>query len=306
MINLVLEREGYTSFCADHLQPILRRYFNVVYVEDNVNVPNKNTVVFCKIGSQLAQQYKSRDYKLAYDHLWEKYNNTQPDQYICYNDNWFWYNESLWYTRKGYDKYAPDKTYSKSAFMPIRTGKQFRLDFLDSLGTLTQDMIYSCVERNILLPNDLANGHPDFQRYFNPAWYNDTCYSLVLETLISCSWHQGVNSNPEVFATEKSFKPFAFYHPVLIFGQPGILAHLHNLGFETFENIFDESYDTVLDLKQRQNQVIENVKNFQIQQYDTLTWEKLRHNRNRFFDTQLIEKLIIDEIIMPLIEYAET
>ena len=62
--------------------------------------------------------------------------------------------------------------------------------------------------------------------------------------------------------TEKSFKPIAYYHPYMIAGQKGCLQYLRNLGFETFDNMFDESYDLLENYNDRINLIAQNVKEF--------------------------------------------
>ncbi len=51
--------------------------------------------------------------------------------------------------------------------------------------------------------------------------------------------------------TEKSLKPLLDFHPVLIFGNPGALGMIRRMGFETFPEIFDESYDEEPDPRRR-------------------------------------------------------
>ncbi len=45
--------------------------------------------------------------------------------------------------------------------------------------------------------------------------------------------------------TEKVFKPLLNFHPFVVFGNPGSLGFLRGLGFETFPEMFDETYDQV-------------------------------------------------------------
>jgi hypothetical protein len=51
--------------------------------------------------------------------------------------------------------------------------------------------------------------------------------------------------------TEKSVKPLANFHPMLVLGNPGSLQMVRSHGFVTFEEIFDESYDDELDPRKR-------------------------------------------------------
>ena len=83
------------------------------------------------------------------------------------------------------------------------------------------------------------------------------------------------------------------------------LFYRNKQGFETFENIFDESYDQDNNFIRRVDSVLANLKSAP-RSYSALTWEKLTHNRNHFFNATLCRTGIIKEIIEPLLHYAET
>ena len=134
------------------------------------------------------------------------------------------------------------------------------------------------------------------QRYFNPNWYNKTCFSLVVESLV-----HGTD-----FITEKTFKPIAFKHPFMVFGQIDTLSNLHKLGFETFNNLFDESYDKISDVNKKIDKLIENIDNYSNRPFDSYTLSKLNHNYNLFYNTELVLSKFKEEIIHPIIEYAES
>lgn len=59
--------------------------------------------------------------------------------------------------------------------------------------------------------------------------------------------------------TEKPLKPLANFHPLLTFGNPGSLRMLRELGFATFEDVIDESYDDELDPRRRFDMVYAEV-----------------------------------------------
>jgi len=109
-----------------------------------------------------------------------------------------------------------------------------------------------------------------------------------------------------MFVTEKTFKTFGHQHPFIIFGIPRTLNFVQNLGFETFSNIFDETYDSEDNTNKRLQMIINNVKNFEKRPYDKETVDKIEHNKNLFYNSRLIEQRIIKEIIEPILEYAET
>ena len=58
-----------------------------------------------------------------------------------------------------------------------------------------------------------------------------------------------------LFITEKTYKSI-IQHPSLILGRPHTLRHLKEIGFKTFDNMFDESYDEEMDDLKRYNMVL--------------------------------------------------
>jgi hypothetical protein len=235
------------------------------------------------------------------DNLWESQTAETPGALTLQNNNWFWYYESLWYQHLGYNTYVPCRTYQHLAFMPMRLEKKHRTQLLKNMTPWLNDCIWSYVYQGKMLPND-GDAKNDWavQRLFRPEWYDNTCFSIVAESTVI------TNKRQPVFATEKTYKPIAFQHPFMILGNVGTLTHLHLQGFETFENLWNESYDLETDWQLRINLICDNVAIYKKHPYDRITLEKIQHNRNRFFDQQLVSKRIFDEIIVPILEYAET
>jgi hypothetical protein len=56
---------------------------------------------------------------------------------------------------------------------------------------------------------------------------------------------------PHVFISEKTLRTLLSGTAFLMFGPAGTLEYLRNLGFETFGDIWDESYDTIVDAQER-------------------------------------------------------
>lgn len=110
--------------------------------------------------------------------------------------------------------------------------------------------------------------------------YDSTKYSLVSETY--CSQEGGL------FITEKSYKPISMGHPFIIFGPTGILKQLREDGYETFPELFDESYDDHVKPADQLKIIIKNLKTPK-----TITPEIIRkceRNRNHFYKQKGILK----------------
>ena len=297
-----------SSLGSTWFSTIFNQYFNIKYYQPDVKYDVKSTVLVVDAlhRSDIYTEFWEQGFPIVIDNLWERknqylvaypYDNT--GSFILHNVNWFWYNESLWYKKININNYQPVRTYKYSGFMPMRLRRPNRDMLYEQIAPYLDDFIWSYVAQGQQLPNDHDLSDWTTQRYFNPEWYDNTCFSLVSET------HVDPVPGQSIFITEKTFKPMAFKHPFMIFGNQGTLAHLHSLGFETYENQFDESYDNQPPVDRLQT-LITNVQQFIKKPYDQLTLDKIEHNHARFFDPVLVEKRIVDEIILPIIEYAQT
>jgi hypothetical protein len=92
------------------------------------------------------------------------------------------------------------------------------------------------------------------QRILIPEHFTDSYFTFVTETTF-------VNENNEnvLFLTEKIYQPILQYHPFIVAACPGTLAYMREYGYETFPELFDESYDDEQDLKKRTALILENI-----------------------------------------------
>ncbi len=81
--------------------------------------------------------------------------------------------------------------------------------------------------------------------------YSKCYFSIVSESEMS--------SGHVIRYTEKLFKPIYNKHPFVVFGNPYSLSNLRKLGFQTFDGLIDESYDLIMDSKQRRAAAYEQV-----------------------------------------------
>ena len=89
----------------------------------------------------------------------------------------------------------------------------------------------------------------------------------------------------------------------MVIGAPGILQYARSQGFETYENLFDETYDNVLDFDRKMEIVISNIENFEKVPYSTITLEKIRHNLDLFYNQAVVKQSMIESIVMPIEKY---
>lgn len=83
-------------------------------------------------------------------------------------------------------------------------------------------------------------------RYIIPAMNTDALnyvkFNIVLE-----AWFDYDYSKDFTYVTEKTFRNIHYKKPFVIVGQEGILQEFTHLGYKTFNDVFDESYDLFRD-----------------------------------------------------------
>jgi hypothetical protein len=223
---------------------------------------------------------------------------------------WYWIMDQSRLQDVGLDQYQPCPTREKKFFMSLGKSRVFRDYLYDNLGDLLQDSVHSYLARDILLPNDWEQGKNmggAFDRYVNTDWLNRTCFTLAVETYVDDEDMPGFSlvQNDGFFLCEKTYKPLACKHPLLMVSTQGNLAHLRSQGFETFPELWDESYDDIKDWKPRVDQVIQIVRDFDPRLLDNpVVQEKLLYNSARFFDKDLTTQLLNSTVINPLLEFV--
>lgn len=86
--------------------------------------------------------------------------------------------------------------------------------------------------------------------------YGNVTRSYYQQSLISLVTETNFYDN-EISITEKSFKPAKEKHPFIIAGVSGVLKGMHELGFKTFSDFWDESYDNIIEHEQRMRKIME-------------------------------------------------
>ena len=77
---------------------------------------------------------------------------------------------------------------------------------------------------------------------FNTNDYNSTNIEVVLETLFD---------DGRLHLTEKSLRPIACNQPFILAATHGSLDYLRSYGFKTFDSVWNESYDQIIDPEDR-------------------------------------------------------
>jgi hypothetical protein len=89
----------------------------------------------------------------------------------------------------------------------------------------------------------LISGEPnDSKTRYQADFYKHISLDIVVETVLDY---------PYAYITEKTLRPIACKRMFIILGACNSLRLLHSMGFATFDDFIDESYDSIIDPKKR-------------------------------------------------------
>ena len=131
-----------------------------------------------------------------------------------------------------------------------------------------------------------------FSADYDATDYNQCGLEVVLETLFD---------DRRNHLTEKSLRPIACNKPFILAATPFSLKYLRSYGFKTFDGLIDETYDTIIDPKQRLDAIIQELKRISCLSDNSKQelWEKLNviaeYNQQLFFSKEW-QNSIIDEL----------
>ena len=172
-----------------------------------------------------------------------------------------------------------DATYRFLMYSRDTTGtRQYRTTVADRLAPFKHKIKYHW-DRGVSIPST-ASASIDIEDAGCAAIH------LVLETLFDYD---------SLYLTEKVFKPMVMSQPFIIWGPPGSLELLRRYGFQTFDHVWSEEYDTVSDHDNRMDLLIDLV--CQLANMSATDFKKLykkclpviEHNRRRFYSAEFME-----------------
>jgi hypothetical protein len=304
-------------FHSNWFKPIVDKFF-LLEIFDETKFYDKDTVFVVGCNKFYSDEYRKNftDRRVIVDAVWESFTGKwaklqgllSPNQIIIYGNaanasldniifvpNWFWYNESLWYIQRGYNQLQFTPNFQKKFLMPIGHWREWRQHIIDSLAEFLPDSYYSCASQGVLLPNTPTAKRMD-TRYIDTSWFEDTHYSIVLES--ARSWNQAV-----CFLTEKTYKACAGNHPFMLIGAPGLLKQLKTQGFVTFDNVFNEGYDDIANLDDKLEIIRDNIRYYPYGSISNSTQKRILHNFHHFYDKQVVETGLVKDMILPILNW---
>jgi len=123
---------------------------------------------------------------------------------------------------------------------------------------------------------------PPINFYEHESYYDDNIYSTMHKS------------------TDKTIQSMMF-HPCIFFASPYHLKYLRKLGFQTFPELFDESYDEIEDYTKKQKMVVSEIERVINMPFDDLhniyvkLLPKIKHNQI-VMTTIDKEKMVLDSL----------
>ena len=211
----------------------------------------------------------------------------------------FWH---MMYEKQRDNKFMFDHMDKKYDFLYLNknANRRHRKKLYDALSQqqILKNSLVSFIDLNIRLPEEYELPWVDRKNYpyrgmdqdLFEAPYNDTICSIVSET----------NVGDDIFITEKIWKPIIAEHLFVVHGNNHYLNKLKQLGFKTFSDVFDETYDDETDENKKIKKIVETLRSISEMDSTELyqrTTEIRTHNRQLFFDKNTVKDIVGDSIL---------
>ena len=321
--RLIYREQDYVNFLQGWVTPLVTPHFDLVPWQPNQHY-NKSDVVLAGFvqdfdSNAWFRPLEQAGHRVILDHLFDSDVDTvsyriNPNKLDLRSPHWMWYRTALLASHYHYDQYRPQRSYTHDFLCLMNKVRDHRDRVMKDLATELQTARWSYVDRGIDIGDSTERATAVFWEYYmNPQWYDSTCWHLVVESYVRGDpWFlspQFPNYKTEI--SEKSYKPLAYFQPFVVLGSVNTLKFLRSQGFETFDNLWSEQYDTVTSDAARIDLVIQHVKNIvktynkRCAGWDTLTEQKMQHNHARFFDLNTVSQRFEKEIIGDIWEFVE-
>jgi hypothetical protein len=198
--------------------------------------------------------------------------------------------------------------YKKCDFLYLnKEPREHRIKLYNKLieGNVLSNSVYSFlglnppvrIDKEYELPWVDANNYPkygmDQDIYEQP--YVDTVCSIVSETN---------DNDTDVFMTEKIWKPIIAQQVFVVHGNYLYLQKLREIGFKTFNNYFDESYDLERNRDKKIDKIVSLCKDLK-----KIDWQDIYRQtialRQHNYDTLFNKEKLSEEVNKTLISFLE-
>jgi len=151
-------------------------------------------------------------------------------------------------------------------------------DILEILGQDTEEFLR--YEKNY----SLFSGIPESELCSSIEDFRNSYLNLVVESRL-----ENIG-----FLTEKVYKPLRTGQLFLVQGPPGTVRYLRSIGFDTYDDFIDHSYDMIDDWQQRSDAVLSELDRIYsgIEDFYFASQDRRIYNRNHLMSQQLIDRAL--------------
>ncbi len=190
------------------------------------------------------------------------------------------------YFNSGEYPFPLDMNFEKHFLTLNRTSKEHKIQFKTFFDS--NDL------KSISYYSFLWNNERNFEENYNQSTHanhnelTEIYKNSAINILNESKYSSEILSIPYTFISEKTFRALAFPRPFIVIGQRHTLRNLQKMGFRTFSDIIDESYDDLPDSERmdRIQEIILDLSKKSKQEIYTM-WEKCidnyEHNRKSIF-----------------------
>ena len=255
---------------------------------------------------------KSKNFKIIISSQWESAENFQRSNFypLGYKNEFVWHGQQSWFwfymlTKHENNTLKFDHSIKTHDYLYLnKQPRSHRLllykklitnNCLDkSLYSFTKHKDPVKLDSNYELP--WINTEKDYTAYgfdqdIYEKPYNVTGCSIVSETN---------DNDTDVFMTEKIWKPIVAGHVFIVHGNYRYLEKLKEMGYKTFESVFDESYDSIKDRNERIKVIAKLVQSLKGSDWNNIyhkTKNIRKHNQENFWNKNHLKLLINKELL---------
>ena len=221
---------------------------------------------------ELDESLQKKIYITSYDHytehtheVWQKESNVVSYMKPVFFDNFLYENLDLFFEGHKilHTEQFEDKKRTHRYVCYNADPKDYRVRLVDDLFSNGLDKfgLISLLrkENPLILDREEIQGWNPSTHIYPMKHFSNTYFSVVTESYFR-DWN---DNKPESYGyisglSEKTFKAMLL-NPFIILGGYQSLSRLHELGFKTFPELFDESYDVIFNANTRYHIVLQNI-----------------------------------------------
>jgi hypothetical protein len=201
---------------------------------------------------------------------------------------------------KGHFTELADRSYQSFIFNEIKQGLPANITHTDLLSVLPRNLehnlpIHPIEDDNV--PHYISIKTPQYETAVTDSYFDVVVEFHTMEDLGEPLYSDVIAEHPwwrENIISEKVLKNFLCKRPFILIAEPGTLAYMRDeLGFQTYDMIFDESYDQIQDRHTRiatvVQQVTDIVNTYSLSQFHEIIYsdrvqQVIEHNHRRLYE----------------------